>query len=162
MKHTNFHQRKKQQGATLLVCLVMLLLLTILGVSAVEDTNIQSNMVRNSQFKMQAFNTAYSESQAHYIDARDVDDTILIDAINSADGTVDIAGGDIKMASADNPFQQSVTFEYKGVTGISLKGYSMGSHETKGFEINSIATLNNTGTTSNQIQGIEYESISSN
>ena len=52
--------RKNQQGVALFISLVMLLILTILGVSAVQTTALQERMSRNSFDSNMAFQAAES------------------------------------------------------------------------------------------------------
>lgn len=51
-------QRNRQNGAALIVSLVMLLLLTIVGVSSVRMTSLQERMAGNLQFRTTAFEWA--------------------------------------------------------------------------------------------------------
>ena len=48
----------KQQGAVLLVALIMLLLLTVIGVAAMRDTNLQERMAGNMRDHALAFQAA--------------------------------------------------------------------------------------------------------
>ena len=51
-------QRKKQSGATLLVALVMLVVLTLFAITAINFTNINTRIVGNQQFKKEAESAA--------------------------------------------------------------------------------------------------------
>ena len=164
------HNIIKQSGATLLVSLIMLLILTIIGVSSIEDMSLQSNMTRNSQFKMQAFNTSLSESEAQ-IPLLFNQIAILQSAMNASDSTQRIADADLVMVTADksiNPFDQTVDVihiptevasgddtNFTQATAVS-GGYSMGSITKENFELNSISTLPSSGSKSDQLQGLRY------
>ncbi|GAA5317388.1 MAG: hypothetical protein AseanaTS_25930 [Candidatus Pelagadaptatus aseana] len=148
---------KEQKGATLLVSLVLLLLLTIIGISSIEDVSLQSNMVRNSQFKMQAFNVALSESNAQYAN---VNQNFLSAIIQSAEAYI-YSGEELAMTSPDNPFQQDVVMNYDGNAGgvvakKASKAMDLQGFDTYYFSLDSDASLTNTGTQSSQVQGIEY------
>ena len=52
--------RKNQQGVVLFISLVLLLVLTIAGVSAVQTTTLDERMARNSHDSMMAFQSAES------------------------------------------------------------------------------------------------------
>lgn len=161
------HNIIKQSGATLLVSLIMLLILTIIGVSSIEDMSLQSNMTRNSQFKMQAFNTSLSESEAQI--PRLLSQIVLLQsAMNSSTSTATIPAGDLVMPSANNPFDQEVsvlhipavtdtgdTTNFNQATTVS-GGFSMGAVTKENFELNSISTLANSGSKSDQLQGLRY------
>ena len=163
-KFQNITTRKQQSGAVLLISLVMLLLLTIIGVSSVDDMTLQSNMTRNSQFKMQAHNTAYSESNAHFLDLVQVfEDTQQIDLLQEVQTTTtkvfDPSG--LHMASASNPFKQTLSINYTGAAGALVtrnvsQMMEAGAYEVQRFEYNSVAWLPNSGTRSDQLQGISY------
>jgi type IV pilus assembly protein PilX len=147
----------KQRGATLLVSLVLLLLLTIIGISSIEDVSLQSNMVRNSQFKMQAFNIAFSESNAQY-------DTInqnFLSTIIQSNAPYSYGAAELAMLSGDNPFQQDVVMNYDGNAGgvvakSASKAMDLTQFDTYYFSLESNAALTNTGTRSDQVQGIQY------
>ena len=51
---------KKQSGVALFISLVLLLVLTIIGVSAVQTTSLEERMARNSRDRLMAFQSAES------------------------------------------------------------------------------------------------------
>lgn len=51
---------KKQRGMVLLVCLVMLLLLTVIGIAAISNSTLQERMVGGSR----DYNTAFQAAEA--------------------------------------------------------------------------------------------------
>jgi len=55
---------QQQQGATLIVALVFLLILTVAGVTAVRLSTTSEHMASNSQFRGSAFQLAQSELKA--------------------------------------------------------------------------------------------------
>ena len=55
------HFARHQEGATLIVSLILLLVLTIVGISTIESVNLQSLMARNSQFQVESYQVALSE-----------------------------------------------------------------------------------------------------
>lgn len=74
----------KQQGAILIVALVMLMVLTLLGVSGITTTQMQERMAGNEQENAYAFETAeailrtaeqYIENNVTSLDAFDTDGT---------------------------------------------------------------------------------------
>ena len=56
-----------QQGATLIVALVFLLVLTVAGITAVRFTTFEERMASNSQFRNQNFQQAQSEIRAQLL-----------------------------------------------------------------------------------------------
>lgn len=54
---------KHQKGMALIMVLVVLLVLTLVGLSSTDSSNFQALMVRNSQFRLEAYNTSFAEIQ---------------------------------------------------------------------------------------------------
>ena len=83
MSRAKLLNRSKQGGATLVVCLVLLLILTIVGVAAIESVGMQSHMARNNQFLVHSYQVALSEIEAvtKYVDVSAFDYETLIGTI---------------------------------------------------------------------------------
>lgn len=60
----NIQPPRQQRGAVLLVGLVILLIMTVLGVSGLETTNLEMKMVNNTQNRQQAFQAAEAALKA--------------------------------------------------------------------------------------------------
>ena len=58
---------RAQQGATLIVALVFLLVLTVAGVTAMRFSTFEERMASNSQFRNQVFQQAQSEIRAQLL-----------------------------------------------------------------------------------------------
>ena len=54
------HSLQRQSGVALFISLVMLLVLTMIGVSAVQTTSLEERMARNSRDRLMAFQAAES------------------------------------------------------------------------------------------------------
>jgi hypothetical protein len=145
---------RQQRGATLLVCLVLLLILTIIGAASVQDVNLQSIMTRNSQFRMQAYNVALSEIDGQFAGLQ-TDETFLVNALTTDGGRKVLEEADMAMAGENNPFEQDVAVEFINSSGV-VYNFSLGHFSNYSFEIDSAATLPNTGTTSDQSQGLSF------
>lgn len=52
---------KKQSGIALIMVLTALFALTLLGLASTDSSNLQALMVRNNQFRLEAFNMSFSE-----------------------------------------------------------------------------------------------------
>ena len=66
MKSFNVHNQhqgllKPQKGMALIIVLVVLFLLTLVGLAGGDGSHFQALMVRNSQLRLEAFNTSFSE-----------------------------------------------------------------------------------------------------
>lgn len=153
--------KKSANGAVLIVSLVMLTILTIIAVGTMTDTNLQTNMARNSQISLRAFNVALSELKAQFQASRDNDlinngqsyQQVLSDVYQREQDHV-LIPADLQMSGADNPFAQTVTISFlrEGICG--------GGNEIGGsaliYEINATSMLDNTGINSDQSFGICY------
>jgi len=139
-----------QQGATLLVSLVMLLILTLVGLSAVENVNLQTHMARNSQFSIHSYQIALSEIRAQL---KDLETDIAPLNAATINGTEDRLGDDISMQP--DKFTQTVSYEYIG-EGLPPTGFSVDTFVGRIYELDSRAQLDNTGIFSDQTQGLNY------
>lgn len=59
MKRTNFH--KRQQGATLIISLALLMVMTVVGVTATKMSSVETLIAGNEQSKMKLFQETQSE-----------------------------------------------------------------------------------------------------
>ena len=130
--------------------LILLLVLTVVGLSAVENVALQSRMARNSEFKVETYQIALSEISAQQTMLQE-DITPLDTAL--ADGTLNQGEGDIVMNPGN--VTQTVSYDYVG-TGVPPEGYSVDIFVGRHFELNSRAQVNNTGIFSDQTQGLNY------
>jgi len=151
----------KQRGSVLVICLVMLTILTIIAIGTTTDIGFQSNMARNSQFRLNAFNRSLSELNGQYREMVPTPPTppneaLLLQALS--DGKVTLATSDLTQAPAeDDPFTPEFSIIYlneaKGQTPGEMIVSGTGT-ATYRFEFNSIVTLKNTGIRSDQSIGI--------
>lgn len=152
--------QKSANGAVLIVSLVMLTILTIIAVGTMTDTNLQTNMARNSQISLRAFNVALSELKAQFQASRDNDQIEgmsyqqMLSDVYQRETDHQLLPADLQMSGADNPFTQTVTISFlrEGICG--------GGNEIGGsaliYEINATSMLDNTGINSDQSFGICY------
>jgi type IV pilus assembly protein PilX len=111
----------RQQGLAMVMSLVILLILTLLGITAMNTSNLQLLMTGNSQYQMTALNIA--EDIIHTAEDTVLD--IVGGAAKPASGYYDISGGaaevnltDFKWADADVIVQGTSKYiiEYAGDT----------------------------------------------
>jgi len=57
---TSFQKKSDEQGSVLIVALLILVLLTVIGISATSTTNIETQIAGNDKFQKIAFNNADS------------------------------------------------------------------------------------------------------
>lgn len=146
----------KESGATLIVCLVILTILTFLGVNSMTDSGLQSSMVRNNQLRLMAYNTALSEINAQVDDMNfNFNTASLLDALTDTDGLREFEFNEILLSAIDHPFSQTLALHYLR-SGTSWTGNEVGTFRELFFEIESDALLEGTSTRSDQVQGISY------
>lgn len=154
---------KSQQGAVLIVSLVMLTILTIVAVGTMTDTNLQTNMARNSQISLRAFNLTLSELKAQFKASQDnseMNGAPYLETLSKVYQSRDpfpLLPADLLMTSADNPFEQDIVIRFvrEGVCG---GGNEIGATGLI-FEMDSTSELNTgngSGISSDQSFGLCY------
>jgi type IV pilus assembly protein PilX len=153
----------KQQGAALIVSLIILLILTILGVSSLSNSGLESRMAHNFQLSNYVFHGAESAIEGVLITTT-VDDNpayyqpndLLITAMNAG-------MGDTSTTSSYDPDPNG----YLGAATISAgstivyqsespcPGTSFGEIVCHQFEITSTATMTQTGANDTHILGVQ-------
>ncbi len=160
MKITNTITNSTQRGVTLIVTLVILLVLTMLGLASMSDNRLQSAMVRNNQFQLEAFNASYSEinAQIDYLNNRSVGDgmapLIYKFVVNGDVGDQVLSPDGLALMTPTTDMTQIVAQEYQA--SCILPGYTLGSVVCAEFRIDSAARLTNTRIDSNQFQTYLY------
>ena len=116
---------RKQSGATLIVVMVILLVMTLLGLASTADSRLQLIMARNSQFQTAAHTAALSEINAQIDDINrttgDVDDIIrnLLNATPSIDTNTSITSRQLRSGiDSDN----AITRFLLGLLGSTASG----------------------------------------
>lgn len=116
---------RKQSGATLIVVMVILLVMTLLGLASTADSRLQLIMARNSQFQTAAHTAALSEINAQIDDinrtAGDVDDIIrnLLNATPSINTNTNITSRQLRSGiDSDN----AITRFLRGLLGSTASG----------------------------------------
>jgi hypothetical protein len=124
----------KQQGAVLIVSMVLLVVLTLLGVSVMNMTQLEERMASNMQEVTQAFQSAETGLSQGYADD-DVwnpttDTSEALAPIPSTIGRTDSAGYDVEFITATAPpfgfdvsQYQTANFDFRG-EGESSSGYT--------------------------------------
>jgi len=132
----------RQNGMTLVVVLIFLLLLTLLGVGSMSTTNLQERMAANTQSQTDTFQAAES-AIAQLIAENTVFDTVMSNANQAA------ASSSITIASV--PVATSTAFVSESlVEQISLGNCIVANT----FSIDSNATNSNTGTRARNTQAV--------
>lgn len=149
---------KTQEGAVLIISLVVLLVITLIGVAGMNTSTMQERMAANAQNSNRAFQGAESSIGALLEKLYDNDLSLLRDSMKTADGlsaaenyTVDVGEG------------VSGTFRAEFLGEIIItSGSSMDANESstllKGYryELGGTAEMDGTGASSTVFKGIEY------
>lgn len=168
-----------QKGATLVVVMVVLVVMTFLGLGAMSDANIQLAMVRNNQLQTVAHIAAQTELEAQLSEINGNDgtiaDPIILDmldvglaggisrTLNIGDGSgeFEVRLDDVVGASEYGKlYSSSVILVEPDATNIKIvAGNSIDPDfpiKLLQMQFQSSVTINNTRTTSTQVQGFEY------
>ena len=120
---------RKQSGATLIVVMVILLVMTLLGLASTADSRLQLIMARNSQFQTAAHTAALSEINAQIDDINrttgDVDDIIrnLLNATPSIDTNTSITSRQLRSGiDSDNAITRFLRGPASGTTPQAILG----------------------------------------
>ena len=156
-------KRKSQQGAVLIISLVMLTILTIIAVGTMTDTNLQTNMAKNSQISLRVFNLTLSELKAQFKASQDnsvMNGAPYLETLAEVYQNQDpftLPPADLLMTSAENPFEQDIVIRFVR-EGICGGGNEIGSTGLI-FEMDSTSELNTgngSGISSDQSFGLCY------
>ena len=170
--------RYTDRGATLVIVMVILVVMTFLGLGAMSDTGLQLAMVRNSQMQASAHTAALTEINAQLDDingnAAGATDDVVLDLVQAAttvsngvrmrqtspDRLLDSVMGVDTDAGDSSPFTASLTLvEPNADTFIPVVGYSLSPDASVKWlvmEFRSSATVRHTSTASDQVQGFRY------
>jgi len=117
---------KRQQGAALVVGLLLLLVLTLLAVSGMNSASLEFVMAGNEQYRSNAFQAAEAG----------IEQTILQGTFNPGSPAQTLTG----TPTATDSWTATVTPQLGGVPLAAIWGNSWNSFSTYHFEINSTGT----------------------
>ncbi|WP_322002500.1 PilX N-terminal domain-containing pilus assembly protein [Marinobacter alexandrii] len=149
---------RRQQGAVLIVSLIILLVLTLIGLAGMNTSVLQERMAVNAQNSNRAFQAAESSVRALADELYADDLTLLRESMKDAN---DKSSVKTFTADAANGITATYQAEYLGEV-IITSGSSMDANESstllKGFryELRGTATMDGTGAASTVFTGIEY------
>jgi len=151
---------KRQQGAVLVVGLLLMLLATFLTVAAMNNAGVQERMAANTQNENIAFQAAESAVDDQIKQVMDGDTSRLSQAkIQETSATPTWPTASYNAGDSDI----STTVEIRGMGEAALSaGNSMDADESSArlgvarFEMRSISTIAGSGARVSIIQGLEY------
>ena len=156
MRVRNFTQAKThQQGFTLIVVMVVLLALTVLGLASTDSGNLQQVMVRNNQFRLEAFNTSHSEIEAQVQFYDEVSNAPIFVAIDGGSRlSSDDEGSTVNLQTSNDQFVKEVGLER--TSECLTIGNSLGKYRCSLMRIDSDSSYQNTNIRSDQRQTFTY------
>ncbi|HEB63262.1 MAG TPA: hypothetical protein ENJ07_02140 [Gammaproteobacteria bacterium] len=134
---------QKQQGIALIASLLMLLVMTLIGLTALERTTIEEKMAANSQQKAITFQAAETAIQQFISTSSDA---VYTNSINSVDTT-------IAYHQEGDAVSRSASLEYLGETIVL--GNSIGDLGYE-FELTGVGSIGGTAASSTNVQGMVY------
>lgn len=146
----------KQSGTILVVALVMLLIVTVIGISTIGSTSLEVQMAANAQFK----NIVFQESE-HAIEETVDNIPLLSSAYTASLASTDPSWPTVSITepSSNNLYvssQSEVQFigfanpagENAGSIRLGASGYSLYNYEIRGS-----AAINNSGASNTNVRG---------
>ena len=134
---------RQQRGFVLVVCLIMLLVLTVLGVNNMSTSNLEERMASNSQTKVGTFQLAESAIADTIVD-NTIFDSAISDPSTAVNSTYTIGGQTATTATKVNPTQ----------LGYSITGSSLNKFTGVLMDITSTSTIDGTGAKSQLTEGV--------
>lgn len=161
---------ESQHGFVLIVSTLILMVITMIGVTAVSTSTLEGRMAHNLQHTMYAFQAAESAIE-DTIRASDPFDTNYVEATDPSLAAFNLGIG---VASPLEPLLDPLMPTYvaaiggAGVvmstagstmtrvgTGSVCPGYSAGEYSCVPFLVNAVATINTSNASVNNVQGVE-------
>lgn len=114
MNGMRLNQQNRQQGATLLVALLLLMVLTMVGITSMESSNLSFKMSVNMIHHDEAFNNSESARTAamdvipDYLDAAEWDAVSMPSGLDVAANAGDLLGDNVRSDNTpENPLDSS-------------------------------------------------------
>lgn len=153
---------QSQRGAAMIVALIVVTVISLVAMSGMQDSNTQTNMVRNEQLHANAYQVAMSEINAQLdgVNLNDSDeiDNLIVTLISQEVGTFaaqPMLGPDGGSGAFNQTLTQASLCDIDSCT--APPGYSLGGGtRVLKAEINSVANLSNLTSRSDQTQGFWY------
>jgi type IV pilus assembly protein PilX len=139
MRNTFNRASQRQQGAALVIGLILLLVLTLLAVSGMNSASLEFIMAGNEQYRSNAFQAAEAG----------IEQTISQSVFNPAGGNPTFNGAN----NATDNWTSTLTPQLGGSALPAIWGNSWNSFSTYHFEISSVGTALRSATAIN-LQGV--------
>lgn len=161
----SIHSMKSQQGFVLIVSILILMVVTMLGVTGLSTATLEGRMAHNLQHNMFAFqsaesiikdtimigepnDTTYSSATDPYLLAYDSGAAVNINP-DMATYQAAISGGVATISTAGSTVTQT------SIIGANCGDFDVDKFICVPFEINAVATIDTSNATVNNIQGVD-------
>jgi len=138
----------------------MLTILTTVALGTVTDISLQSNMAKNSQISLNAFNRSLRQLNAEYERMSNSEDFSWLAGMIDGNPVKTLTSAEQVAETTSSSFQTTFTMEYHDGRPMNISGNTVRSGADGGnafaFEFNSLSTLPNAAITSDQSMGIVY------
>ncbi len=161
------NMKNRQQGVVLIISLLILMVMTLIGISAISNTSMEERMSSNFQQSMVAFQASESTiqnvlivgnpggtgaaSNPFYAAASDPLVIAMGTGLNTT--TTTVTKNMDPLSKLKTPLSTTASVSYQGVSQL-CPGYGAGVNCLK-FEVNAKTTLDGTDTGPNHVQGLE-------
>ncbi len=149
---------KKQDGAVLAVALILLLVITIVGLSNFQTTNLEEAMAANSQFKNMAFQASETAIEESLDDSQYLSDAYTAELQGAAWPTKSVSTSGSHLAVQSEARFIEVTraiVEDNSATSISMDSNALLFYN---YEVHGTSTIVNTGVSNTNVQGAYIKS----
>ena len=134
---------RQQRGFVLVVCLIILLVLTVLGVNNMSTSNLEQRMASNTQTKINTFQMAES-AIADSIADNTIFDAAITDPTTAVNRSYTIGTKSVTTSTIVSPTQ----------TGYSSSGSSLNKFTGVQLSIQGASTISGTGARTQLTQGV--------
>ncbi len=155
---SSFNSCQSQRGAVLAVALILLLVITIVGLSTVQTTGLEEKMAANSQFKNMAFQASETAIEEALDDSQYLSNAYTSSVQSTSWPTKSVATSGASLTVSSEAQFIEVTrgiVEDESGTSISLDSNALLFYN---YEIHGTATVNNTGSSNTNVQGAYIKS----
>lgn len=148
---------KKQKGVVLLVAIVLLLVITIIGVTAVNSSSIKTQVAGNSMFSM----LVYQGAESALSKATNFNNTI--DSVILAPGELIIPGAVLpdENITAGATLNSTASITYEGIFDCPINSGRISSTMVKCrlFKVDATSRIRATNARSHHIKGVAFDSV---
>lgn len=154
----DFTVNKRQEGAVLVISLVLLLVLTLIGVAGMSSSTMQERMAANAQNSNRAFQGAESSVWSLLEQLYDNDLSMLRDSMKSADEMSGVVNYTLDSEKGITGSRQARFLGEVIITSGSSMDANESSSQLKGYryELKGTAKMAGSGAGTTIYKGIEY------